>query len=561
MAAFSNICFAAIAAIAASGVLAAPTPGPLTKFAELKRVPAQWATEGRASSETMIKARIGVKQNNIEGLQQKLLDIAHPNSANYGKWLSKEEVDKYTAPADSDVAAVKAWLASAGVNNVAHDNDWLEFTAPVSKMESLLDAKYEWFTHASTGLRLPRTKQFSVPENLHSVIDVITPTTALYHNMGPEKSNKGAHSKRQTDTDLTTPAYIRSAYNVDYNSKGSQTIATSAFQSVGASHSDFAAFAQQYQPGLADFTDISVNGATNDGQAGEEPEGNLDTQYAGAMASPNPSQFLSCGPANPFEDGLLAFSQYLNSASSPPSTVSTSYGDEENNFDTSYLDRICNEFMKAGSRGVSVFFSSGDSGVGGNRESTCPNGFYAVFPASCPYITSIGGTEFDSGAEVVANFAQYTNGAITSPGGGYSNYFAAPSYNAKVTAAYAQSLPSSIQSQFNASGRGYPDLSLISVQFQTEVNGQVGTVLGTSASSPSTAGLFSVLNDYLNSQGKPVLGFLNPLLYSGKINSAINDITSGSNAGCDSNGFPAQQGWDAASGLGSFNFATLRSLV
>ncbi|KAK8148370.1 hypothetical protein G3M48_010347 [Beauveria asiatica] len=558
MVALSKVCFAAIAA---SGVLCAPTPGPLAKFAELKRVPAQWTTEGRAPGETVIKARIGVKQNNIEGLQQKLLDIAHPNSANYGKWLSKEEVEKYTAPADSHVAAVKAWLASAGVNNVAHDNDWLEFTAPVSKMEALLDAKYEWFTHASTGLRLPRTKQYSVPENLHSVIDVITPTTALYHNMGPEKSNKGAHSKRQTDTDLTTPAYIRSAYNVDYTSKGSQTIATSAFQSVGASHSDFAAFAEQYQPGLADFTDISVNGATNDGQAGQEPEGNLDTQYAGAVASPNPSQFLSCGPADPFEDGLLSFSQYLNSASSPPSTVSTSYGDEENNFDTSYLDRICNEFMKAGSRGVSVFFSSGDSGVGGNRESTCPDGFYAVFPASCPYITSIGGTEFDSGAEVVADFAQYTNGVLTSPGGGYSNYFAAPSYNAKVTAAYAQSLPSSIQSQFNASGRGYPDLSLISVQFQTEVNGQVGTYLGTSASSPSTAGLFSVLNDYLHSQGKPVLGFLNPLLYSGKITSAINDITSGSNAGCDSNGFPAQQGWDAASGLGSFNFATLRSLV
>ncbi|KAM3552638.1 hypothetical protein ARSEF4850_007293 [Beauveria asiatica] len=525
MVAFSNICFAAIAA---SGVLCAPTPGPLAKFAELKRVPAQWTTKGRAPGETVIKARIGVKQNNIEGLQQKLLDIAHPNSANYG----------------NHVAAVKAWLASAGVNNVAHDNDWLEFTAPVSKMESLLDAKYEWFTHASTGLRLPRTKQYSVPEMLHSVIDVITPTTALYHNMGPEKSNKGAHSKRQTDTNLTTPAYIRSAYS-----------------SVGASHSDFAAFAEQYQPGLADFTDISVDGATNDGQAGQEPEGNLDTQYAGAVASPNPGQFLSCGPADPFEDGLLSFSQYLNSASSPPSTVSTSYGDEENNFDTSYLDRICNEFMKAGSRGVSVFFSSGNSGVGGNRESTCPDGFYAVFPTSYPYITSIGGTEFDSGAEVVADFAQYTNGVLTSPGGGYSNYFAAPSYNAKVTAAYAQSLPSSIQSQFNASGRGYPDLSLISVQFQTEVNGQVGTYLGTSASSPSTAGLFSVLDDYLHSQGKPVLGFLNPLLYSGKITSAINDITSGSNAGCDSNGFPAQQGWDAASGLGSFNFATLRSLV
>lgn len=235
-------------------------------------------------------------------------------------------------------------------------------------------------------------------------------------------------------------------------------------------------------------------------------------------------------------------------------------GDTESNFDSSYLDRICNEFMKAGSLGISIFFSSGDSGVGGNKEPSCSNGFYALFPSSCPYVTSIGGTEITNGQEIVADFGRYNN-KVTSAGGGYSRYFPAPDYNAKVTAAYAQSLSPDVQQQFNASMRGYPDLSLISELFPTEINGAVSNLLGTSASSPSVAGLISVLNDYRHSENKPVLGFLNPLLYSGSVDAALRDITQGNNYGCDSNGFYAATGWDAASGLGTFDFAKFRSLI
>lgn len=187
-------------------------------------------------------------------------------------------------------------------------------------MEALLDAKYEWFTHVDTGLKIPRTKGYSVPKNLHALIDVITPTTALYHNLSPHTDETGALAKR--DNTFATPDFIRKTYNVDYNSTGSQTIATTGFQNIGASHSDYASFSQQYSPNLADFTDISVNGGSNSGD-GSAGEGNLDTQYAGALASPNPSQFLAVGPYE-FQDALVAFSQYLNSASNPPSAVSSS---------------------------------------------------------------------------------------------------------------------------------------------------------------------------------------------------------------------------------------------
>lgn len=133
MVAFSKI---ALAATAAVGVLAAPAQqhGPLTKFAHITRVPTHWASQGQADRGALIKAQIGLKQNNIKGLQEKLLDIANPESSNYGKWLSQAEVDAFTAPAAADVAAVKSWLAANGITEVSHPtNEYVTRIKPLNR--------------------------------------------------------------------------------------------------------------------------------------------------------------------------------------------------------------------------------------------------------------------------------------------------------------------------------------------------------------------------------------------------------------------------------------------
>jgi hypothetical protein len=50
--------------------------------------------------------------------------------------------------------------------------------------------------------------------------------------------------------------------------------------------------------------------------------------------------------------------------------------------------------------------------------------------------------------------------------------------------------------------------------------------------------------------GKKSLGFLNPLIYSAQGQAAFTDITTGSNPGCGTKGFPASDGWDPATGMG-----------
>jgi tripeptidyl-peptidase I len=57
------------------------------------------------------------------------------------------------------------------------------------------------------------------------------------------------------------------------------------------------------------------------------------------------------------------------------------------------------------------------------------------------------------------------------------------------------------------------------------------------------AGIISLLNDWMLSNGLQPLGFLNPWLYASGFTGLI-DITKGSNPGCNTQGFPAVPGWD-----------------
>lgn len=297
------------------------------------------------------------------------------------------------------------------------------------------------YTHpdSASAQGIPRTTKYSVPKNLHGIIDMVTPTTAFHNPAKPfaEKGPKVSLGRRATcDPSAIIPSCINSLYDVDYTSKGNALVASTLLIGLAASHSDYFAFSSDFAPGLQDFQDVSVSSGSNPGSGDQNTllEGNLDTQYVGGVAYPNPSELLAAvGPE-----------------------TNSGFADEIANLG-SYRDRVCNEFIKAGSQGISAFFSTGDYGVGGIGESGC------------------------------------FSPQITSPGGGYSNHFSAPNYNKDDSSAYANSLDSSFNGYFNLSGRGNPENSLVSKNYQVIVNGQTLYARGTSASSPSWAALVSVL--------------------------------------------------------------------
>jgi len=95
--------------------------------------------------------------------------------------------------------------------------------------------------------------------------------------------------------------------------------------------------------------------------------------------------------------------------------------------------------------------------------------------------------------------------------------------------------------------------------------GQVMGVDGTSCSAPVFAALVALLNDHQVSQGRPKLGFINPVLYKmwADNKKIFHDITQGNNwctesQCCNSTfGYEAAVGWDPVTGLGTPNFGLM----
>jgi tripeptidyl-peptidase-1 len=62
-------------------------------------------------------------------------------------------------------------------------------------------------------------------------------------------------------------------------------------------------------------------------------------------------------------------------------------------------------------------------------------------------------------------------------------------------------------------GRCYGDISASGRNYPTFINGNVVAVDGTSASAPTVAALFALINDELLRQGLRPVGWINPALY------------------------------------------------
>ena len=196
----------------------------------------------------------------------------------------------------------------------------------------------------------------------------------------------------------------------------------------------------------------------------------------------------------------------------------------------SYALSVCNQFAQLGARGITFLCASGDSGVGNTGSCISNDGkntsaFIPAFPASCPYVTSVGGTK-----NVEPEVAALNPDNNYSSGGGFSNYFPRPGYQDAVVPAYIASLGAQYRGQYNPAGRGYPDISAQGQHFATIWFGDIQILDGTSAACPTAAGVLALVNDVLIAGGRPPLGFLNPCLYE-RLHAAFTDVTSGSAVG------------------------------
>ena len=285
----------------------------------------------------------------------------------------------------------------------------------------------------------------------------------------------------------------------------------------------------------------------------------LDIEYIGALTSPIPLTVVYQQ-----EFSILDWVDSIMALSNPPLVHSVSYGNDEiQQTSTEYMYSVNTQFMAAGAMGLSILFAAGDQGVCGRSGCSSRGTYNPDFPASSPYVTSVGGTNFQTEGVIGAE------SAWSCGGGGFSNTFARPSWQDDAVASYlakaASVLPES--SLYNSSGRAYPDVAALGGQtnpYFVAVHGgsKFAGVAGTSASCPVVSAVFAALNNVRLAAGKPSLGWLNPSIYS-SFASCFNDINDGSNNGCEKGvaGFATVAGFDPATGFGSPNYECLAKIA
>ncbi|RMJ22396.1 Tripeptidyl-peptidase [Aspergillus sp. HF37] len=531
----------------------------------LDAVPRGWVRESSALPPQMMLFRIAPRLERVGEFHRMVTDLSTPGRPTYGQ----------SGRCNPLMAGVRGVPAST----IEDTGNWIKFTVPISHAERMMQTRFYNFQHIDSGLNRIRTLGYSVPQSIAPYVETIQPTTffsqpRLLSNQADDRPTRGGPFAQWDCNRGIIPSCLRRLYNfVGYEPSPDvgNSIAVTGFLEQYVNIQDLQTFYSFFRPEAmnSSFQFISINGGKNlqsPSKAGREAA--LDTQYAFSLTHPIQATFYSTAGRPPFHPGpdtptntnepYADFLDYVLSHDNPPLVISTSYGEPEQTVPRAYAERVCTQFAQLGARGVSLLFASGDEGVGetcltnDGRNATT---FKPVFPASCPFVTSVGATH------------RIPEQAVELSGGGFSDYFSRPAYQEEAVGSYVRGIPPGQWSGlFNRNGRGIPDVAAQGVLYAIVMDGRLVPISGTSASTPTVAVVVALLNDARLRGGMSPLGFLNPLFY-GKAKSGLNDIVGGSSKGClhqdiiPPAGWNVTEGWDPVTGLGTPDFARLRDLV
>lgn len=371
---------------------------------------------------------------------------------------------------------------------------------------------------------------------LHEHIDMIKDVSEL-----PPIVHAKAYKFQDEPGDMVTPVLLKKLYNIGEAPKKSDSAqssqAVAEFEEAYFYESDLDFFQANFSQPLNPIKKIVGPNTPDEGYLGEAT---LDVEYITTVSD------LDTWVFSQLAFDLTQWANNVTGTKDAPLIHSISWGSPESKFETATMQRDNTEFMKMGVQGFTVLVASGDEGTGSKGWIFC-EGFDPTFPATSPYVTTVGGTYLSSNEEI----------AWQNSGGGFSNVFARPSYQDAQVANYLSTASLPDKKYFNATGRAIPDVAGLATNYDTVIEKYWGPMSGTSASSPVFAGLLAMINAHRELNSVAPLGFVNPLLYSLK-SGVGQDITSGENKASNcAHGFKATAGWDPATGLGTPNYAEM----
>jgi subtilase family serine protease len=518
--------------------------------------------------------------------------VSDPDSAQYRHYLSAPQWRSRFAPTQSQVAKVTAWLKSKGlhIGAIPANHRYVQASGTTKQMNSVFDTTLSVFHKSGKRVSAP-ANALTAPDSVAPLIvevdglDSSARMTPL-HIGGPDKraqANATTASAKpsqklpppplvfrnakpcsayygQKKADVPqiladpityapcgyVPSQLRGAYGIDsalsqgYDGRGATVAVVDAYASKWIEKDTKKYFRRndpshpfrsyQFSQSLpASYSHINECGAS--GWYGEET---LDVQAVHAMAPS--ANILYVGAASCYDADLAAAENSIID-NQLAMVVTNSWGSAGEVSEPFWHQT----FLQAAAQGISILFSSGDSG-----DEIAATGTRTVdSPVNDPFVTGVGGTALAVGPQNNYMFEQgwgtgkstLTNGAwdpippayLYGAGGGTSKVFKQPAYQRGV-------VPNSISKYFgHGKHRAVPDVAMLADpntgfligQSQTMPNGKIRyseyRLGGTSLASPLFAGVTAVA-DQVNGGS---LGFLNPKLYSEAGTSAFRDIDHG----------------------------------
>ncbi|RDV46249.1 peptidase S53 [Leifsonia sp. ku-ls] len=478
--------------------------------------------------------------------------FAHP--------LSRQELADRYAASPQDVELVRSTLEGLGltVDEVDAGARRVRVSGPVQTVARVFGTDLAESTPDDDGENAPRYRQrtggLSIPAALDGVV-----TAVLGLDDRPQARTQFRYVPAAAVNTSYTPPQLGTVYSFPEGTDGSgQTI---AIIELGGGYvpSDLDAYFAGLGIPTPSVTAVGVDGGSNapDGNPnGADGEVMLDIEVAGALA-PGASLVVYFAPNT--DAGFLDAVSMAAHADPTPAAISISWGQSEDQWTPQARTAFDQALQDAAALGVTTTVAAGDDGssdrVGDGRP-------HVDFPASSPHALACGGTrlEADATTGTVHSETVWNNGrGGGATGGGVSAVFPLPSWQTGVGVPRDAGGTDAGGAANGPGGRGVPDVSAVAdpqTGYRVRVDGQDTVIGGTSAVAPLWAALVARL---VQSTGKP-LGLAQPALYdsirTGQVAAGFRDITVG-----DNGAFAAGPGWDACTGLGVPNGASLLSAL
>jgi subtilase family serine protease len=507
-----------------------------------------------AGSQVRLSVFVGRDQ---AGLTAAATAISDPASPSYGHYLSPAQVQARFGATAAQQRAVRDWLSGSGL--AVTNDDGFVITAmgttaraetalqvglarshPAGSVEQVVPTRAMTVPAAVAGaITTIRVSPAAVPLSPHQTLEAAaTPAKQCSAYYGQKKATGLPHAYGRTLTWAPCgyqPAQLRDAYGATKSGLTGAGASVAVISETGdpTALGDANRWARQRHVPAFAAGQFKAYIAADAGGGGTDEDA-LDIEAVHGMAPAAKVDFVSGGgqfTGDPLLDALDTVVQRRLA-----DVVTSSWYETFMPFPASMVTSWEGVLKRAAAEGITVNFASGDFA----------NLLGLEYPASDPWVTTVGGTSLAIGAKGNALWETgwdsdetflAANGKSWSPAppgsgaggstGGISREFAEPSYQDGVVSGNIW---------HGKRMRTVPDVSALAdpeLGYQIGLTEPVGTTTktrfedevigGTSLSSPVFAGFEA---DLIQGRGEKRLGFANPLLYRAAHSAAFHDVTS-----------------------------------